>query len=327
VVRDLASADKKVRLEIAGQDTEIDKFLIERMMDPILHLVRNAVSHGLETTAERRAAGKTDEGLLTLSAAAVGDTVVLEISDDGRGIDGVAVARRAREKGLSVPDGTLNNEELLDILCAPGFSTREAADLASGRGVGMAVVRNTVQQLGGTLTLDTVPGNGTRFAVELPLTLAISDAIIGTVGARTFAVPQSAVREVIAVDPHTVRSLENNEIVSHRGGVLPLVRLADVFGLESRPRRSLHVLVSGGSRGAVGVVFDRVIGQREIVVRAISDPLIRVPGVSGATDLGDGKVVLILDLPALAAGAGRSAAVRRAGGVANAAARDVGGRS
>jgi two-component system chemotaxis sensor kinase CheA len=327
VVRDLASADKKVRLEIAGQDTEIDKFLIERMMDPILHLVRNALSHGLETTVERRASGKSDEGLLTLSAAAVGDTVVLEISDDGRGIDRVAVARRAREKGLPVPDGTLSSEELLDILCAPGFSTREAADLASGRGVGMAVVRNTVHELGGTLTLDTVPGNGTRFAIELPLTLAITDAIIGTVGARTFAVPQSAVREVIEVDPQAVRTLENNEIVPHRGGVLPLVRLADAFALESHPRRSLHVLVSGGSRGAVGVVFDRVVGQREIVVRAISDPLIRVPGVSGATDLGDGKVVLILDLPALAAGAGRCEVVRPVGGVAGAAARHAGGRS
>ncbi len=195
VVRDLAREDKKVRLEIAGQDTELDKFLIERMMDPILHLVRNAVSHGLETIAERRAAGKTDEGLLTLSAAAVGDTVVLEITDDGRGIDAAAVARRARDNGIEVPDGpqsALGHEALLDILCAPGFSTREAADLASGRGVGMAVVKNTVQELGGALTLDTVAGHGTRFAIELPLTLAITDAIIGTVGDRNLC--RAAVR-------------------------------------------------------------------------------------------------------------------------------------
>jgi two-component system chemotaxis sensor kinase CheA len=316
VVRDLARDDKKVRLETAGQDTEIDKFLIERMMDPVLHLVRNAVSHGLETVAERRAAGKAEEGLLTLSAAAVGDIVVLEISDDGRGIDPVAVARRAREKGLRVPDGVPGNEALLDILCAPGFSTRDAADLASGRGVGMAVVKNTVQELGGTLTLDTVAGHGTRFAIELPLTLAITDAIIGVVGHRSFAVPQSAVREVIEVDGGTVRAVENNEIVAHRGGVLPLVRLATVFGLASRPNRRLHVLVAGTGRDAVGVVFDRVIGQREIVVRAISDPLIRVPGVSGATDLGDGRVVLILDLPTLAGGALRSGLSRAAAVIA-----------
>lgn len=324
VVRDVAREDKKVRLEIAGQDTEIDKFLIERMMDPILHLVRNAVSHGLETIAERRAAGKTDEGLLTLSAAAVGDTVVLEITDDGRGIDAASVARRARDKGIETGDGPLSNEALLDILCAPGFSTRDAADLASGRGVGMAVVKNTVHELGGTLTLDTVAGHGTRFAIELPLTLAITDAIIGTVGERTFAVPQSAVREVIEVDPEAVRALENNEIVAHRGGVLPLIRLADVFGLASRPRRSLHVLVSGAGRGAFGVVFDRVVGQREIVVRAVSDPLIRVPGVSGATDLGDGRVVLILDLPALAAGGVASDAPRAVGALAGGPRRDGG---
>ena len=324
VVRDVAREDKKVRLEIAGQDTEIDKFLIERMMDPILHLVRNAVSHGLETIAERRAAGKTDEGLLTLSAAAVGDTVVLEITDDGRGIDAASVARRARDKGIETGDGPLSNEALLDILCAPGFSTRDAADLASGRGVGMAVVKNTVHELGGTLTLDTVAGHGTRFAIELPLTLAITDAIIGTVGERTFAVPQSAVREVIEVDPEAVRALENNEIVAHRGGVLPLIRLADVFGLASRPRRSLHVLVAGAGRGAFGVVFDRVVGQREIVVRAVSDPLIRVPGVSGATDLGDGRVVLILDLPALAAGGVASDAPRAVGALAAGPRRDGG---
>ena len=327
VVRDLAREDKKVRLEIAGQDTELDKYLIERMMDPVLHLVRNAVSHGLETIAERRVAGKTDEGLLTLSAAAVGDTVVLEITDDGRGIDAGAVARRARDKGIEVPDGpqsTLSHEALLDILCAPGFSTREAADLASGRGVGMAVVKNTVQELGGTLTLDTVAGHGTRFAIELPLTLAITDAIIGTVGERTFAVPQSAVREVIEVDPETVRALENNEIVAHRGAVLPLVRLATVFGIEPRPRRRLHVLVAGGARGAIGVVFDRVLGQREIVVRAVSDPLIRVPGVSGATDLGDGRVVLILDLAAFTLNGGRGDAPRQVSALAAGARRDGG---
>jgi two-component system chemotaxis sensor kinase CheA len=322
VVRDLARDTKQVRLEIAGQETEIDKYLIERMMDPVLHLVRNAVSHGLETVTERRAAGKTDEGLLTLSAAAVGDRVVLEISDDGRGIDAAAVARRAREKGLRLADGAPASEALLDVLCAPGFSTREAADLASGRGVGMAVVKNTVQELGGRLTLDTVAGHGTRFAIELPLTLAITDAIIGLVGDRPFAVPQSAVREVIEVDAEAVRSVENNEIVAHRGGVLPLVRLAAAFGIASRPRRRLHVLVAGAGREAVGVVFDRVVGQREIVVRAVTDPLIRVAGVSGATDLGDGRVVLILDLPALAGGALPSDVSRQAGRVTAAPAGD-----
>jgi two-component system chemotaxis sensor kinase CheA len=300
VVRDLAGAmNKRVKLEIAGQHTEIDKFLIERMMDPILHLVRNAVAHGLETAAERRAGGKSEEGTLTLSAATVGEVVVIEIVDDGRGIDPGAIRRRAAAAGLPVPEGDLDPEALLAILCSPGFSTRDAADRGSGRGVGMAVVRATVRELGGSMTVDSVPGQGTRFAIELPLTLAISDAIIAVVGDQTFAVPQAAVREVIEVDPEAVRRLENNEIVRHRGGVLPLTRLADAFGLDARPRNPLHVLVAGVGHAASGIIVDRVLGQREIVVRAIADPIIKVAGISGATDLGDGRVVLILDLRAL----------------------------
>jgi two-component system chemotaxis sensor kinase CheA len=319
VVRDLArDMDKRVKLEIVGQHTEIDKFLIERMMDPILHLVRNAVAHGLETVAERRAAGKAEEGTLTLSAATVGEVVVLEIVDDGRGIDPAAIRRRAAAAGLSVPDGDLDPEALLAILCAPGFSTRDAADRGSGRGVGMAVVRTTVRELGGSMAVDSVPGQGTRFAIELPLTLAISDAIIAVVGDQTFAVPQAAVREVIEVDPDAVRMLENNEIVRHRGGVLPLVRLADVFALDARRRNPLHVLVAGVGPAATGIVVDRVLGQREIVVRVISDPIIRVAGISGATDLGDGRVVLILDLASLLV-AGRRGAARGHAGAAGSA--------
>jgi two-component system, chemotaxis family, sensor kinase CheA len=313
VVRDLArEADKKVKLELVGEDTEIDKFLIERMMDPMLHLVRNAVSHAFETTAERRAAGKSEEGTLTLSAAAVGEVVILEISDDGRGIDTAAVVTRARAAGLSVPEGPLDSASLLEILCAPGFSTRDEADRASGRGVGMSVVLTTVRELGGSMTLDTVPGQGSRFAIELPLTLAITDAIIAVVGDQTFAVPQSAVREVIEVDPTSVRIMERHELVPYRGGVLPLVRLAKAFGLTPRPRQRLHALVAGQGLGAVGLVFDRIVGQREIVVRAMTDPLIKVRGVSGATDLGDGRVVLILDLASLVARtSGQTAAALR----------------
>jgi two-component system chemotaxis sensor kinase CheA len=166
-------------------------------------------------------------------------------------------------------------------------------------------VLTTIQELGGSLTLDTVPGQGTRFAMELPLTLAITDAIIGVVGDQTFAVPQAAVREVIEIDPAAVRSMEKHELVTYRGRALPIVRLASLFGLTARPRQHLHALVAGQGLSAVGLVFDRIVGQREVVVRAMSDPLVRVPGVSGATDLGDGRVVLILDLPSLLARASR----------------------
>jgi two-component system chemotaxis sensor kinase CheA len=296
VVRDLArESGRQVELQVTGQDTEIDKYLVERMMDPVLHLVRNAVSHGIEPEDERRAAGKPEPGRLTLGAASVGDVVTIEIADDGRGIDVDAVRRRARAMGIPVPDGPLEDNQLLDLLCLPGFSTRDAADRAAGRGVGMEVVQRAVRELGGRLVLDTAPGEGTRFLLELPLTLAITDAIVASVGGQQFALPQSAVREVVEIERAEVRELENHEIVPYRGGVLPIVRLSTLFGLAAQPGRALHVFVIGAGLAAIGLAVDRIHTQREIVVRPIVDPLIKVAGVTGATDLGDGRVVLILD--------------------------------
>ena len=301
VVRDLArDTGRRVRLDLRGQETEIDKYLIERMMDPVLHLVRNAVSHGFELPAERAAAGKPEEGTLTLAAASVGHTVVLEIADDGRGIDAGAVAARARSMGLDVPDGPLDPGAVLDLICSPGFSTRDQTDRASGRGVGMAVVKTTVEELNGSLALQTTPGEGTRFVIELPLTLSITEALIAHVGDRTFAVPQANVREVIELDPAVIRTIEQHEIAPVRGGTLPILRLSRLFGIPERPRRALHVFVVGSGQDAVGIAVDRVSGQREIVVRSMADAMVQAEGVAGATDLGDGRVVLILHLPELA---------------------------
>ena len=300
VVRDLArESGKRITLELLSRETEIDKFLVERMTDPLMHLVRNAVSHGLERADERVAQGKQAEGKLTLRAATVGESVLIEIADDGRGIDRGRVAARAQAKGLLEPGAHLDDAALLELICTPGFSTRDEADRGSGRGVGMDVVRNTVEELGGSISLETESGRGTRFTVELPLTLAIAEALIVTVGGQRFAVPQSAVREVIEVESQAVKALENNEIISYRGGVLPLVRLARLFELEDRRDRAFHVLVIGSGASALGVAVDRILGQREIVVRGIADPLVRVAGIAGATELGDERVVLILDVAAL----------------------------
>lgn len=300
-VRDLArDSGKSVALSLSGQTTEIDKYVVERMLDPLMHLVRNAVSHGLETPAERVAAGKPPHGRLALRAATAGDAVVIEIEDDGRGMDAGQIAVRARAAGLIAADAELDMAGLLDVICAPGFSTRDEADLASGRGVGMTVVRDTVQELGGTLALWTEPGRGTRFTIELPLTLAIVDALIVSVGGQTFAMPQPAVREVLEVQPTALTVIENNELIAHRGGVLPVIRLARLFNLPDEPGRALYLLVIGAGLNAVGVAVNRILGQREIVVRAVADPLVRVPGIAGATELGDGRVVLILDAQALA---------------------------
>jgi two-component system, chemotaxis family, sensor kinase CheA len=301
VVRDLArETGKRVRLELRGQDTEIDKFLIERMMDPILHLVRNAVSHGIETVEQRLAAGKSPEGTIVLSAATAGDIVRMEISDDGKGVDAEAVVAQAKAAGLQVPQGTPEANHLVSLLCAPGLSTRDASDRASGRGVGMGVVQAAVEELSGSLSLETTAGAGTRFVLGLPVTVAIADALIARVGSETFAVPQGSVREVIAVTVSALLQVERNEMTPYRGAALPIVRLGRLFGLPDTTRDRLHVFVVGTGAAALGIAVDRIVGQREIVVRPIADSLVRVEGISGATDLGDGHVVLILDPVVLA---------------------------
>jgi two-component system chemotaxis sensor kinase CheA len=300
VVRDLArDRGKRVRLDLAGQDAEIDKFLVERMMDPVLHLVRNAISHGIEPPDQRIASGKPPDGIIRLSATTVGETVVLEIADDGSGIDVESVARRARASGTTVQDGVMDSRALLDIICASGFSTRDEADRGSGRGVGMAVVRDTIQGLGGTLDVETHSGRGTTFRMTLPLTLAITDAIITHVGDQIFAVPQTAVREVIEVDGALLSAFEHNELLPYRGATLPIIRLSTIFALHTVPRPRFHAIVIGTGLAAVGLLVDRIAGQREVVVKSITDPLIRVDGVSGATELGDGRLILILDASAL----------------------------
>jgi chemotaxis protein histidine kinase CheA len=282
-------------LDLQGQQTEVDKYIVERLADPLLHLVRNAVSHGLETATERVAQGKPAEGMLTLSAWDSGDMVTIELADDGRGIDPERVAERARSLGLLNGESLQDNARLLDVLCMPGFSTREQADRVSGRGVGMDVVQNTVHELGGTLSLTTDVGRGTRFTMQLPLTLTIMDALIVSAGGHTFAIPLPAVREAIEIDPSAVTSLENNALLRYRGRVLPLVRLQQVFRLPAEQERAGYGLVIGQESHMLILSIDRLLDKREIVVRPINDPLVQVVGISGATELGDGRVVLILD--------------------------------
>ena len=299
-VRELArDSGKKVRLDIAGENTEIDKMLVEKVVDPLLHLVRNAVSHGIEPAAERVAKNKPEYGTIRLNATTIGETIVLEVADDGAGIDVRRVRSRAKEKGISLPSGDLDESTLMEVLSTPGFSTREEADKASGRGVGMDVVRRAVDELQGTIRLETRAGTGSVFKIQLPLTLAIAEALIVSVGDERFAVPQAGVNEVIEIEKASVRRLENNEIVDHRGAALPLIRLSRLFRLPDGQRDIFHAFVVGEGKQAVGIAVDRVIGQAEIVIRALSDSLTQVPGISGATELGDGRIVLILDVPAI----------------------------
>jgi two-component system chemotaxis sensor kinase CheA len=300
VARDVArEAGTDVRVEISGQDTEIDKFLVERMMDPVLHLVRNAVSHGIERPERRSALGKPAQGTLTLRASTSGEMVVIEVADDGGGVDVAAVVERARAAGVTALDGPLDPARLIDLICAPGFSTRGEADRASGRGMGMAVVHSAVQELGGTIQLETQAGRGTRFLLTLPLTLAITDALIAVSAGHQFAVPQNAVHEVIEIEEGTVRQLESGELIPYRDRSLPLVRLRTLFGLDEGASSRLHAFVVGAGHEAIALGVDRILGQREVVVRTIGDALLKIDGISGATELGDGRVVLILDVAAL----------------------------
>jgi two-component system chemotaxis sensor kinase CheA len=305
VVRDLArQTEKKARLELAGQDTAIDKYLIERLKDPLLHLVRNAFSHGVESPEERAAASKPEESTITLSASTIGDSVIIRVADDGRGINANAIAHRARKLGLQVPE-QIDDQAILQILCTPGFSTREDADRASGRGMGMTVVNATVRELGGNLTLDSEEGRGTRFTIRLPLTLAIAETLLVEAAGQKCAIPQSFVREILQATEDQIRIANGIEVIPYREGVLPVVRMANLFRLpgEVRPKSCLLVITS--DRGSVGLWTERVLGQREVVVSALRDPLIQVPGISGATELGDGKPVLILDGVFLTAGSVR----------------------
>lgn len=294
-VRDLTrQSGREIQLTMTGQRTEIDKLVVERMLDPLLHLVRNAVSHGLESPAERIAAGKPPSSLLNLRANTSGDSIVIEIEDNGRGIDPEKIAQRARTLGLLGVDSP-SGPALLDVLCATGFTTRDSADLASGRGIGLAVVKKTVLELGGSLTLESRPGHGCKFIIQLPLTLMIVDALIVTVGRETLAVPQPSLREVLQIDPSSLTLLENNEMIVNRGATLPVLRLNRFFSWPDSDRPTSHLLVVGEGPKAVGLLVDRIVGQREIVVRPITDSLIQVPGIAGATELSDGRVILILD--------------------------------
>lgn len=306
VVRDLAQgAPQKARLLIEGKHTEIDKFIVERLKDPLLHLVRNAFSHGIETPEARVAAGKPPEGTIVLSAAAEGGFVVIKIHDDGCGVDSRRVVARAEAMKLPVPP-VIDDKALLDLLCAPGFSTREETDRAAGRGMGMSVVRDAVQELGGNLSFQSVPGRGSQFTLRLPLTLSIVETVLFSVAGQTCAVPQNLVQEIVEVPESSIKTIQQTLIVPYRDGVLPIVRLGKFFNASHSPAKPASpMLVIRSDAGFAGLLIDRVIGQREVVVRPMEDPLIQARGISGATELGDGRPVLVLDALALLEGAVR----------------------
>ncbi len=303
VVRDLASMlGRKVSLSMLGGETELDRSLLEAVKDPLTHLVRNAVDHGIEAPAERVAAGKPEQGQVTLRAYHAGGQVIVEIADDGHGIDPDAVAASAVNKGLRTEEQVraMTPQEIYELLFLPGFSTAKAVTNVSGRGVGMDVVRTKIEAIGGSVDVDSQPGAGTTWRLRIPLTLAIMPALTVTCGARTFAIAQTNLLELVAVDSSQLEYVGTAPVYRLRGALLPLLSLAEVLGMEPQQQASHTIAVLQADEQRFGLLVDRVLNNEEIVVKALSSRIKQIGLYSGATVLGDGDIALILDVQAIA---------------------------
>lgn len=292
LARDL---QKQVTLELKGAETEIDKFMAERLLDPLLHVVRNAVFHGLESRDERTRAGKDPVGRLCLEAASVGDRIRITVQDDGRGIDEESVRRRARQGDTDLKREEAEGLSLLDILCRPGFSTKPAADHAAGRGVGLSILRETVESLGGRLDLHTKPGEGTTFVLDLPATLVVRPLIVVEAAGLVLGIPLGEVARILRAEAGALSHTPGGVVLPYEKKALPLLDLGSWAGrtpvLQSP---SFHVLVIGQEKHRRGLAVHRIRGLFETVVQGLDDPLLHSRAVAGATDLGDGQVVLVL---------------------------------
>ncbi len=308
LVRELsAQLGKEVRLVITGEATEIDKTVVEQLADPLTHLLRNALDHGVEPPEVREAAGKPRQGTVHLSAEQRSGRIVIELSDDGRGIDRARVLARARERGLIAPDAVLSDAETDELIFLPSFSTAAVVSAVSGRGVGMDVVRRNIQALGGRITVESRFGAGSRFLLSLPLTLAVLDGLVVSVGAEAFILPISAIVESLRPPASDILALPGRgAVLSIRGGYVPLLPLHERLGIPDAvtdASRAIVVIVETDNAGRLGLVVDDLVGQQQVVVKSLEANYGPIDGIGGATILGDGRVALILDIPGLAASA------------------------
>jgi two-component system chemotaxis sensor kinase CheA len=292
---------KKVGLDIRGAETELDKLIVEDLSDPLMHIIRNSIDHGLETPEERLSSGKPEKGTIGLWASQKGNHVVIEVQDDGRGIDPEKVFRKGVKMGLIAPDSELSREDLLELIFTPGFSTRDEVSDLSGRGVGMDVVKNNISALSGMIEMDSRLGEGTRTTITLPITLAIIKALIVQVCGKTYAIPINSVLETLMVDPSAIRTIERREVIDLRENTLPLLRLDETFQLSkpiARTGRSFIVVV-GLADKRLGIVVDELLGQQDVVIKTLGSALSFITGIAGAADLGNQKTILVLDVGGL----------------------------
>ncbi|WP_214819670.1 MULTISPECIES: chemotaxis protein CheA [unclassified Exiguobacterium] len=288
---------KKVQLDISGAETELDRTVIDEIGDPLVHLIRNAIDHGIERPEVRVKAGKPEKGMLALRAYHGGNRVFIEIEDDGAGINVDKVRAKALERGvISDEEATVMSEnELAMLIFAPGFSTADVVTDLSGRGVGLDVVKNKIESLGGVVSLETVAGQGTKFQVSLPLTLSIISAMLVQVGEESYAIPLSSILETTLLDEADILTAHRERVFDFRGQLVPLVYLKEMFGIESETKSQFPVVVVRKGNKLVGVVVNDLIGQQEIVMKPLGTYLEGIPAISGATILGDGRVALIVD--------------------------------
>jgi two-component system chemotaxis sensor kinase CheA len=306
------STGKHVKLEVAGETTELDKTVIERLSEPMTHLIRNAVDHGIEPPDERRAAGKDPEGTLTLSAEQKAGRIIIRIADDGRGIDRERVLAKAIANGLVAPDAQLTDDDINQLIFAPGFSTAAQVSNISGRGVGMDVVKQNVKELGGRITIESTPGKGTTFSLALPLTLAISDGMIVQVGDQSLVIPLTHVIESLRPTPADVKGMGTRaQMLNARGSFVPIVPLGAMTGASdavSNPCEGVLVLVETEGHGRAALLVDAIADQRQFVIKALDAHYRQIDSVAGATILGNGKVALIVDVDFIASSAARNLA-------------------
>jgi two-component system, chemotaxis family, sensor kinase CheA len=312
MVRDIAQRlGKQIDLKLTGEQTELDKTVLEKIGDPLVHLVRNSIDHGIEMPEARIAAGKPAAGTVHLDACHRGGNIAVEVSDDGGGLDKERILAKAKQRGLVGQNDVLTDEQIHDLIFLPGFSTAEKTTDLSGRGVGMDVVRRNVKELGGKIELRSERGKGSRFIITLPLTLAIVDGQSVAVGSETYIIPLISIVESMRLKETGISRLSgHNEVFSFRGDYLPIIRLHELFGVEPRAK-ALHeglVVIAEGDGRRVGLFVDDLLGQQQVVIKSLEANYGHVEGVSGATILGDGSVALILDVTGIIAAASMRAA-------------------
>ena len=303
VVRDLSrKIEKEVELIISGEETELDKSVIEELGDPLTHIVRNSIDHGLETPEEREALGKPRKGRIWLTASQEGSFIIISIKDDGRGINLEAVKKKALEKGIVSADKlkTLTNSEIINFIFAPGFSTAKVVTDGSGRGVGMDVVRTNIKKINGSIDVKSVPGQGTEMILKLPLTLAIIQSLLVTVGQERFAIPLAVVVETLKINKSEIKTIERQEVLKLRNEVLSLLRMADFYKVEtSKELENPYIVIVKAAERKLGLIVDTLLGQEEIVIKPLGELLKDTKGIYGATIMGDGLVTLIVDIATL----------------------------